>query len=57
MSYNVNKKVRLKDVKRTVSKLKEITDSHEERLSGLEALAEALLKMTNAVIRNLTKEE
>lgn len=57
MSYNVNKKARLKDVKHTVSKLKEITDSHEERLSGLEALAEALLKMTNAVIRNVTKEE
>ena len=56
MSYNANKKVRLKDLKRSVSKLKTITDNHEQRIEWLEELAYALLDLTNSVITNIKKE-
>ena len=56
MSYNANKKARLKDVKRSVSKLKAITDNHEQRLEWLENLASSLLDLTNSVITNIKKE-
>ena len=56
MSYNANKKARLKDVKRSVSKLKAITDNHEQRLEWLENLASSLLDLTNSVITNINKE-
>ena len=56
MSYNANKKARLKDVKRTVSRLKAITDNHEQRLGWLEELASSLLDITNSVITNIKKE-
>ena len=56
MSYNANKKARLKDVKRSVSKLKATTDNHEQRLEWLEELASSLLDLTNSVITNITKE-
>ena len=56
MSYNANKKARLKDVKRSVSNLKTITNNHEQRLEWLEELASALLDLTNSVITNIQKE-
>lgn len=56
MSYNANKKARLKDVKNPVSRLKAITDDHEQRLEWLEELALSLLGITNSVITNITKE-
>lgn len=57
MSYNPNKKARIKDVKSSMLRLKAITEDHEQRLLDLEDLAEALMMITNSVINNLTKEE
>ena len=57
MSYNADKKIRLKDVKRSVSRLKTTTDNHEQRLLWLEELAGSLLGLTNAVISNITRKE
>ena len=56
MSYNAQKKARLKDVKNPVSRLKAITDNHEQRLLWLEELASSLLDITNSVITNIQKE-
>ncbi len=57
MSYNTNKKARLKDLKRTASRQKAITDNHEQRLLWLEELATSLLGVTNSVITNITRED
>lgn len=56
MSYNTNKKARLKDLNSTVSRQKAITDNHEQRLLWLEELAASLLDLTNSVIANIQKE-
>lgn len=57
MSYNVQKKARLKDVKSSVTRLKSITTALEQRVSDIETLSEAILTAMNALIRNITKEE
>ena len=56
MSYNAEKKAKLKAVKRLASRVKAITDNHEQRLIWLEELASSLLDLTNSVISNITKE-
>ena len=56
MSYNAEKKAKLKAVKRLASRQKAITDNHEQRLIWLEELASSLLDLTNSVISNITKE-
>ena len=56
MSYNANQQARLKDLKDTASRLKAITNNHEQRIEWLEELALSLLDLTNSVITNIKKE-
>lgn len=57
MSYNTSHVARLKDIKNLAETVHSITDDHEARIGMLEELAMALLEMTNAVLKNLMKEE
>lgn len=56
MSYNAERKAKLKAVKRLASRQKAITDNHEQRLLWLKELAGSLLNLTNSVITNIKKE-
>ena len=57
MAYTNTHVMRLKDGKSLASKIKAITENHEQRLLWLEELATSLLGVTNSVITNITKED
>lgn len=57
MSYNTNKKARLKDVKSLALQVKAISDRLDDIEADLEDLAEGLLTLTNSVITNIQRGE
>ena len=54
MSYNANKKARVKDLKALATRNKAVTDELSDKV---DALAEALLLLTNSVIANIQRGE
>lgn len=57
MSYNVNKKARLKDLKNVAQGITAITSDLSSRVADLETLAAALMAVTNASIANIDRGE
>ena len=53
MSYNANKKTRLKDLRALALQVKAISDRLNDIEADLEDLAEGLLILTNSVITNI----
>lgn len=57
MSYNANKKTRLKDLRALALQVKAISDRLNDIEADLEDLAEGLLILTNSVITNIQRGE
>lgn len=57
MSYDANKKARLKDLKTLGLRVKALSDRLDDIETDLQDLAEGLLTLTNSVITNIQRGE
>ena len=57
MTYNTNKKVRIKDLKALALEVKDLSDRIDDLEADVQVLSNALLTLTNSVITNIQRGE